>query len=465
MWQAWLTWLVTATFAQTPPNVVLISMDTTRADALSCYGTVPGAAPDRPPTTPHADALAQEGVRFEHFLAHAPTTLSSHASMFTGHDPHQHAVVRNGYPLASEHQTLAERLRDSGWDTLAVVGSTALEAAMGLDQGFRTYDDELSALSGRQFQDRADAVVDRALKATDQRQPDKPVFLFVHFFDAHMPYDAPGEWRDRYTDPAYTGPWRDQINAPVKDLIRDMQQGRADPAHPEYITGRYLGEVAWVDHQIGRLLEGLKQRGLLDNTLVILTADHGETLTEEPFFAWSHGSDVSLGSMRVPLIIRGFGVPLARGRIATQQAGMNGLAPTIEQLVGLKPTLGSGFAFYDVVRPGPVSTDQGWPHRPVRPVFVEATRPLPLEPQTGWNNRTFFRGLWAGGWGVYLAPVYDEDTTFYGPPSREGHLALINVMEGQMHAWNREAPPHQEPSPGPRTQEALRALGYLSDPD
>ena len=103
-----------------PPHVVLISMDTTRADALSCYGTVPDAPEDRPPTTPVADDLAESGVRFEHFLAHAPTTLSSHASMLTGHDPHGHAVVRNGFPLAADQTTLAERLRDAGWDTIAV---------------------------------------------------------------------------------------------------------------------------------------------------------------------------------------------------------------------------------------------------------------------------------------------------------------------------------------------------------
>ena len=112
------------------PLVLLVSLDTTRADALSCYGALPGLGPTDPPMTPNIDAIAAEGARFEHFYANAPTTLSSHATMLTGLDPHGHAIVRNGFPLDPKHPTLQERLEAAGYDTIAVLGSAALESAI-----------------------------------------------------------------------------------------------------------------------------------------------------------------------------------------------------------------------------------------------------------------------------------------------------------------------------------------------
>jgi arylsulfatase A-like enzyme len=181
------------------PLVLLVSYDTTRADAVSAYGRISG-------TTPNTDALAANGVRFDWALAPAPTTLCSHAAVFTGRDTHGSGVVANGYPLDRDIPVLAERLAAAGWETLAVVASSALERSMGLDRGFRVYDDDLSVHSPPRYEDPAANVTRRALAAVDARDRDRPLFLFVHYFDAHGPWNsASPQIRARFVDPAYAG--------------------------------------------------------------------------------------------------------------------------------------------------------------------------------------------------------------------------------------------------------------------
>jgi arylsulfatase A-like enzyme len=275
------------------PNLVVVTLDTTRADALSCYGVVPGLlAPPAQPVTPFLDAEAAAGIRFERFYAHAPTTLSSHASLFTGLDPHGHGLPRNGFPLAAGTRTLAGRLREAGWDTLAVVSAKALEASMGLNQGFRVYDDHTPHLRTLMHQDTAGSVVDRAIQAVDGRDAEKPLFLWVHFYDPHAPYEAPEPYRHRFTVPGYTGPFADEMQARLAPLREGLRQGSAPAADVAQVNGLYLGEVAYMDAEIERLMAGLRARGLLDEALVVYVADHGETLNERPADAWTHGGDV-----------------------------------------------------------------------------------------------------------------------------------------------------------------------------
>jgi len=452
----WLPALAAAS-ALAAPNLVLISLDTTRADALSCYGTVPGAAKNLPPATPVIDAIAAEGVRFEHFFANAPTTLSSHSTMLTGLDPHGHAVVRNGFPLDARFPTLTERLSAAGYDTIGVVGSAALESAMGLDRGFRVYDDQIDEVLGHVYQDRASRVVDRTLAQLDAAEKGKPLFLFVHFYDAHTPYEAPDEHRDRFTDPAYTGVWGDS-RLKYKPLIEAVKDESADPADVQFVAGRYVGEVAYVDGQVGRLVDELGRRKLLENAVLVITADHGENLTDFPFFAYSHGSDVGYGAMHIPLVMRAYGVPMAERAVVERQAAMSGLAPTLEAALGLPITL-PGHDFWDLVRPGPVWDEDGWPERSTRPAYLEATRPRSLEPESGWNNVVFFRGLWSGGQGVFGAPVYNLDYDFYDE-SEVRDPAVIPLLKAQMAAWDADVPERQEPYVAPETEKALEALGY-----
>jgi len=315
------------------PNLILVSIDTTRADALSCYGQVPGLLHTRGEVTPTLDRLAAEGIRFSRFYAHAPTTLNSHASMLTGLDPHGHLVARNGFPLPVDVATLAERLRDAGWDTLAVVGAMALERSMGLDRGFRVYDDQMGVQLGPMVQDRASGVYRRTLEVLQQRERDKPLFLLVHFFDPHQPYAPPPEWRRRFVDPGYRGRWKTQAGA-LKDLRTELREDRARAEDIDQVAALYLAEVSFMDHNIGRVLDTLREEGLLEHAVVVVVADHGEVLSEDPAFAWSHGSDVSEGVMRVPLIVR---LPGRREAPAVIDAPVSilGLPPTILDLLGL----------------------------------------------------------------------------------------------------------------------------------
>jgi hypothetical protein len=165
------------------PRVILISLDTTRADHLSCYGS-PLVK------TPNIDRLARESVVFRQVTSAAPTTLASHTSIMTGLYPHTHGVVRNGFTLSAENETLAQILKRSGFRTAAFLGSFALDRRFGFDRGFDVFDETFDiALDARNFdqdQRRAAAVTDAALSWVE-KAPREPAFLFVHYFDAHVP--------------------------------------------------------------------------------------------------------------------------------------------------------------------------------------------------------------------------------------------------------------------------------------
>ena len=258
------------------PNVIVVSMDTTRADALSCYDPFVGPARWETVTTPVLDAFAAGGLRFERFWSSAPTTLNAHATLFTGLDAHEHRVVRNGYPYEEDDITLAERLSSVGYDTVAVVGAAALERDMGLGRGFRLYDDTLPDSRSIMYQDTAEGVVARAVAAIDARDPAKPLLAFGHFYDAHAPYVPPARHAQRFADPGYAGDV-DTGARSFATFARSLRRGQADPADVAHVGAMYLAEVAYVDEQIGVLLAGLEARGLLAEAVVVVTADHGET--------------------------------------------------------------------------------------------------------------------------------------------------------------------------------------------
>ncbi|MBN2800987.1 MAG: sulfatase [Deltaproteobacteria bacterium] len=436
------------------PDLILISMDTTRADALSCDGPAPGGLGDLP-VTPVLDQLAAEGLRFTHLYSHVPSTLSAHTSMMTGMDPHQHGVPRNGFPVDPTLPTLAERLSAAGWESRAVIGSKALEQSMGLDRGFLSYDDRAEELHGIMYQARAEDVVARAVEAMDAANPAKPLFLFVHFYDPHTPYDPPEPWRSRLTDPSYQGPFTGGAFS-LEGVHQPLLDGTLPPAEVAQIVGLYLGEVAYVDAQIGRLLDALRERGRLERALVVVTADHGETLAEDPDQAFSHGARVTRETTRVPLVMRGYGVPLAERAVVDRQAALSGLPATLEIALGLEPTLGADL--WDLVRPGPVRLDEGWPERPVRTVFQEATRPRQREDSVRWNNLPMDRGVRAGGWVAGWIPYRDPALAL-----REGgeDLAVLPVLDRMLRRWDADAPPHRDAAMPDATRQALEALGYL----
>jgi len=452
------SWLVSVALAA--PNLVLVSMDTTRVDALSAYGAFEGPTRWETRTTPRLEAFASGGVRFRHFYANAPTTLNSHTTMFTGMDPHEHGVVRNGYPFVEAGPTLASSLSAQGYDTIAVLGAAALESAMGLGRGFRVYDDRMPQLRSIMFQDNAEGVVARAFEQVDGRETGKPLFLFVHFYDAHAPYAPPPRFRERFVDPEYDGPLI-QRGPAYRQHVKAMRTDDADPADSAHVGALYLAEIAYIDEQLGVLLDGLQERGLLEDALVVVTADHGETLADDPMYAYSHGSNVEEDVMHIPLMMRGYGVDLPEGLVVDSQAAMPGLAPTLQRVLGFERTLGVHPDFWDLLRAGPVWDEDGWPERPTRVAFVEASRPRKAETTEGWNNLPLHRGVFAGGYGYWTGPwMKKRPTDWYDVPDA-GNEAVFGELVDLVEAWDARAPEYRPVQVAPATEAALKALGYV----
>jgi len=260
-------------------NVLLITLDTTRADHLSCNSGL-REDPSRPyagPHTPHLDALAARGVRFTHATVQTPLTLPSHASIMTGEYPPQHGL-RNmeGFVLAGSHPTLASITQASGYETAAFLGSRVLARSFGLGQGFGTYDDQMATKQDSEQQPdtfaerRADVVTDHALAWLKANGP-KRFFLWAHYYDPHAPYDPPEPYKHIYA---------------------------RDP---------YSGEIAYMDAEVGRLLDGLAALGLQSRTLVAVIGDHGESLGEHG--EMTHGVFLYDATLHVPLIMAGPEVP------------------------------------------------------------------------------------------------------------------------------------------------------------
>jgi arylsulfatase A-like enzyme len=280
-------------------NVILISMDTTRWDVLSCYG-----APEV--QTPNIGRFAQENIVFENCFAPVAITLPSHATMLTGIIPPQLGVLDNNhYVLTGNHVTLAEILKENGFQTGAFVGSFILDSMFGLDQGFDVYDDDVTGEIGIPER-RGDETTAQAIEWLEHHRDDRN-FVFIHYFDPHAPYDAPEPFAARF-----------------KELYRD---------YPEFVQD-YVGEIAFTDHCIGQLLARLKELGLYDKSLICITADHGESHEEHGEF--SHGFFIYNSTIKVPLI---FKVPGYGGHLrVTDTVGLVDVTPTICGALGIERT-------------------------------------------------------------------------------------------------------------------------------
>ncbi|MBI3845483.1 MAG: sulfatase-like hydrolase/transferase [Planctomycetes bacterium] len=278
-------------------NVIVVSMDTTRADALGCYGN----ATIR---TPNIDRLARRGTLFRQCTSTAPITLTAHSSLLTGTDPYVHGARDNGrYRLSPENVTLAEILARDGWSTAAFVGGIVLDREYGLDQGFDLYDDvsssrrrDASPSAPTPLERRADEVANRAITWLRSHATGK-FFLFVHFYDPHDPYEPPQRFREATTDP-------------------------------------YLGEIAFVDEQIGRLLDAVREIGVESRTLVTLTADHGESRGQHG--EETHSYTVYDCVLRVPLVVSAPG-GIPAGREVDAQVRSIDVVPTILDFLALPP--------------------------------------------------------------------------------------------------------------------------------
>lgn len=428
------------------PDVVLVSLDTTRADAID------------PETTPNLWAIAERGVRFTAAFAHAPTTLSSHASVFTGLDPHGHAVARNGYALAADLPVLPERLAAAGFDTLAAIGASALARPMGVDRGFRLWDETLGhAHQGKRYEAHAAEVTDRALALLDERARGKRAFLFVHYYDAHAPYVAPAPWGTKWVDPAYTGTF-DGTPRAMNALADGHRAGHVDPADVAALRARYRGEVSYVDAELGRLLATLK------DPYVVVFGDHGEALGDVADRPWGHGPDVDPPAIHVPLIVAGPGVP---AKVVDTPVALSDVGPTVLALAGAAGALGDGRDLAALWTGAPFAE---------RPIFLEATQPRPVEEHTRWNNLRMERGVLRGDWLLLTAPWLGEAPTVArwdapapsvtAPPAPgwrndpNAPAGLADTLGTALSAWDAAAPGPRGDEADERTKEGLRALGY-----
>jgi arylsulfatase A-like enzyme len=289
------------------PNVVLAVLDTVRADHLSCYGY-------ELPTTPSLDALASEAERYADCRATAPWTLPSHASMFTGQYPFQHgaqARLTGGrvgeFPLAPECHTLAEVLQAEGYRTGAVVANGAyLGVKLGFSQGFDDYDAKLPGSGPRKGPD-----VNRHAFEWLDRGGEGPFFLFLNYMDVHRPYNVGPLPPERAAGLPAPDPENPQTL--LNELVRIVLQTDEVPSKElvRRVVTQYDTGLAHADMAIGALIDGLKERGLWENTLLIVTADHGEYFGEHDLV--EHSKDVYEEALRVPLIVRSPGS--TRGRV------------------------------------------------------------------------------------------------------------------------------------------------------
>lgn len=279
-------------------NLVVVTIDTVRPDHLGCYGYTRIK-------TPNLDKLAATGALFENAVSQAPLTAPSHASMFTGTYPPIHKVRdTGGFILEPENTTIAEVLEQQGWDTAAFVGASVLKKSFGFAQGFSVYDDQMpqpraGGMATEYPERRASEVVDRAINWLDSRS-EKPFFLWVHLFDAHTPYDPPSPFKEEYKERPYDG------------------------------------EVAYVDQQLGRLLDGIGRKSAPENTLIVVLSDHGESLSDHGEF--THGIFLYDSTLRIALVMAGPNVP--KGIRVKEQARTIDLSPTLFTLLGVKGSEG-----------------------------------------------------------------------------------------------------------------------------
>jgi choline-sulfatase len=284
-----------------PKIVVWIEVDTLRADALGCYGnSVVGENGEA--VSPHIDALAADGVRFERAYTPAPWTIPSLVSQLSGRWPWEHGVMRLTSTCSPEDAPLVPLLASCGLSTAGVMTNFITTSKIGIARGFERWDDSFA--TGHEGST-ARAAVARLLTFLDEarRAGDEPVFLFAWLFDPHYRYEEHeglrfGPGFGAQTSTPYTGSLRGDED--LNELLK--RRAELSPADIEFLRGRYASEVAWVDRAVGDLVQGLKDRGLFDDALIVFNADHGEEIMDRGWI----GHTVSLHEelVRVPWIVR-----------------------------------------------------------------------------------------------------------------------------------------------------------------
>ncbi len=393
------------------PNLLVITLDTARADHMGCYG-YPGAR------TPHIDRLAREGVLFEQAVTAAPLTVPAHASLFTGLRPPAHGARTNESTLSDEtNVTLAEALRDAGYATRAWVGAEVVRRWSGLAQGFDLYDDDFSAGrragSGKYVEKPAADVVGAAM--TGLREVPEPFLAWVHLFDPHAPYAPPA--------------------------------GHAAPS-----GHAYDGEIAYADHWLGELFASLEASGRRERTIIALMSDHGEALGQHG--EHTHGIFLYDATLRIPLILAGPGTGEPRRRVS-EQVRIIDVMPTLLALAGVPAPDGlHGVDLSPSWRGGKLDA---------LPAYSETLHPWTT---MGWSPLYALRD---GGWKAVEAPrpeLYDlgrdpgeRDDVGDGETKRRDRMLdrIAELRDADAHRAHGDDVPLDE-----ERRAALESLGYAT---
>lgn len=305
------------------PNVVLISLDTLRADHLGCYGY-------ERPTSPHIDALAEDGVLFEHAVSQSSWTLPAHASLMSGLWPSRHGAIMSNSRIAEDAPMLGEIMNAAGYLTAAFTEGIYVRGDLGFARGFARYDDgDTKALTGEK------GVSDTLAKASRwiEQHADQRFFLFVHTYQVHMPYYAPDQLYLEFgpAPPEETARVSEGLAHSINEQGMEREEGATFDTQLDRFVAYYDAGIRFTDRFVGELLDTLDAAGLRDNTIVILTSDHGDDLLDHYLLA-RHGHSHHREVVEVPLIVRAPGV--APGRSVSRPVALLDVMPTIVDLAG-----------------------------------------------------------------------------------------------------------------------------------
>jgi len=298
-------------------NIILITLDTTRADHLSCYGY-------HRKTSPGLDKIAQNGMQFLNAISPSPWTLPAHASLFTSLFPSQHGAiskagktVSSGYPLTQSDVVLAKIVKNHGYKTAGFVGGPFLKSEFGFSQGFETYDDQWEG-----YDRRANKINSKVFNWIE-RNFSSPFFLFINYFDPHAPYDPPK---------SFNSPFKNSYRGEINFATFGPHQIKLGEINPLKETDKmraidlYDSEILFMDQQVAELFQRLEDYELLDDSLVIITADHGESFGENDI--WGHGGLPIESQVRIPLLIH-FPAQAKKPKVVAEQVQLTAIYSTI----------------------------------------------------------------------------------------------------------------------------------------
>jgi arylsulfatase A-like enzyme len=426
-------------------NVLLITIDTLRADHLGLYGY-------RRPTSPSIDALGASSRVFDRAYTYWPKTRGSMVILLTGRMPSENGYSRTHPVLFPFNKTIAAILGAAGYETAAAVDNSNVSAQNGYASGFKTYRETWEEGDLKTEAERGRAITDSALRLFRTPPPSRPFFLWLHYVNPHAPYTPPEPFNTKFQDAlSQTGPHLPT----VRDFHGGIHKEWADatPGHQNapYFVAQYDGEVATADAEVGRVLEGLKASGAWERTLILLTSDHGESLGEHDYY-FDHGEDVYEPCLRIPLIVR---VP---GRSPGREEGA---ASTLDVL----PTILDGVK---------VSYPPGLPGRSLleplsgeRRLFAQNDRDLAATtdvrftliatPESGRTRYALYDRK--------LDPGETKDVSREHPEEfRERRRLLESFLEERDAEWvetRRLAEGQKEARETPQSCEEMKRLGYL----